>query len=122
MGKSTFLSLLIGDLEASDGEVVRNRFLRVGKYSQHFVDVLPMDKSAVEYLQANFPDLGYQAARALLGGSPEAAIESLLTRMQGDRAFATRAGREDLLQAFALLPPGDDRVLGWRRRLAALLN
>jgi thioredoxin-like negative regulator of GroEL len=42
--------------------------------------------------------------------------------MQGDRAFATRAGREDLLQAFALLPPDDTRVAGWRRRLAALLN
>jgi putative thioredoxin len=62
------------------------------------------------------------AARALLGGSPDAAIESLLGRMQGDRAFATRAGREDLLQAFALLPAGDARVSGWRRRLAALLN
>jgi putative thioredoxin len=62
------------------------------------------------------------AARALLGGSPDAAIESLLSRMQGDRAFATRAGREDLLQAFALLPADDARVSGWRRRLAALLN
>jgi len=62
------------------------------------------------------------AARALLGGSPDAAIESMLGRMQGDRAFATRAGREDLLQAFALLPPDDGRVSGWRRRLAALLN
>ena len=62
------------------------------------------------------------AARALLGGSPDAAIESLLSRMQGDRAFATRAGREDLLQAFALLPADDPRVFGWRRRLAALLN
>jgi putative thioredoxin len=62
------------------------------------------------------------AARALLGGSPDAAIESLLGRMQGDRAFATRAGREDLLQAFALLPADDGRVPGWRRRLAALLN
>lgn len=62
------------------------------------------------------------AARALLGGSPDAAIESLLSRMQGDRAFATRAGREDLLQAFALLPADDARVTGWRRRLAALLN
>ncbi len=30
--------------------------------------------------------------------------------------------REDLLQAFALLPPDDERVSGWRRRLAALLN
>jgi putative thioredoxin len=62
------------------------------------------------------------AARAILGGSPDAAIESLLTRMLGDRAFATRAGREDLLQAFALLAPDDARVAGWRRRLAALLN
>jgi putative thioredoxin len=62
------------------------------------------------------------AARSILGGSPDAAVESLLTRMQGDRAFATRAGREDLLQAFALLPADDARVAGWRRRLAALLN
>jgi putative thioredoxin len=62
------------------------------------------------------------AARSLLGGSPDAAIESLLSRMQGDHAFATRAGREDLLQAFAMLPAEDARVSGWRRRLAALLN
>ena len=62
------------------------------------------------------------AARSLLGGSHEAAVETLLTRMQGDHAFATRAGREDLLQAFALLPPADARVIAWRRRLAALLN
>jgi putative thioredoxin len=62
------------------------------------------------------------AARSLLGGSHEAAIEALLERMQGDRTFATRAGREDLLQAFALLPGGDARLAGWRRRLAALLN
>jgi putative thioredoxin len=61
-------------------------------------------------------------ARSLLGGSHDAAIESLLTRMQGDSVFAMRAGREDLLQALALLPAGDTRVAGWRRRLAALLN
>jgi putative thioredoxin len=62
------------------------------------------------------------AARSILGGSPDAAVETLLSRMQGDRQFATRAGREDLLQAFALLPADDARVNGWRRRLAALLN
>jgi putative thioredoxin len=62
------------------------------------------------------------AARSILGGSPDAAVETLLTRMQSDRAFATRAGREDLLQAFALLPADDARVIAWRRRLAALLN
>ena len=62
------------------------------------------------------------AARSILGASIDAAVETLLTRMQGDRAFATRAGREDLLQAFALLPSDDARLSGWRRRLAALLN
>jgi putative thioredoxin len=62
------------------------------------------------------------AARSILGGSPDAAVEILLSRMQADRGFAARAGREDLLQAFALLPPDDTRVTGWRRRLAALLN
>jgi putative thioredoxin len=62
------------------------------------------------------------AARSLLGGGHEAAVEALLSRMQGDHTFATRAGREDLLQAFALLPAGDAWVSGWRRRLAALLN
>jgi len=67
VGKSTFLSLLIGDLEPTSGTVVRNRFLRIGKYSQHFVDVLPMDKSPVEFLQSAFGDLPYQHARAVLG-------------------------------------------------------
>ena len=42
------------------------------------------------------------AARSLLGGSVESAVETLLARMQSDRTFATRAGREDLLQAFAI--------------------
>ncbi|HEV7606331.1 MAG TPA: thioredoxin [Steroidobacteraceae bacterium] len=81
----------------------------------HFAALATDDASRTDTSRAG-------AARALLGGSPDAAIESLLTRMQGDRAFATRAGREDLLQAFALLPADDTRLTGWRRRLAALLN
>ena len=66
-GKSTLLNLLIGDLEPTEGELTRNRFLRVGKYSQHFVDILPMDKTPTEYLQNGYNDLSYQSARNLLG-------------------------------------------------------
>ena len=62
------------------------------------------------------------AARAIARRQSRCGRRILLSRMQGDRAFATRAGREDLLQAFALLPADDARVSGWRRRLAALLN
>ncbi|HLA72402.1 MAG TPA: thioredoxin [Steroidobacteraceae bacterium] len=81
----------------------------------HFAALATDEAARTDSLRAN-------AARSILGGSPDAAIETLLTRMQGDRAFATRAGREDLLQAFALLPADDARLAGWRRRLAALLN
>jgi putative thioredoxin len=81
----------------------------------HFAALASDDAARADALRAG-------AARSILGGSVDAAVESLLTRMQGDRAFASRAGREDLLQAFALLPPDDARLSGWRRRLAALLN
>jgi ATP-binding cassette subfamily F protein 1 len=49
------------------GEIVRNRFLRIGKYSQHFVDILPMDVTPVEYLQSNWSGNSYQEVRNLLG-------------------------------------------------------
>jgi putative thioredoxin len=81
----------------------------------HFAALATEDAARSDSLRAG-------AARSILGGSPDAAVETLLTRMQGDRTFATHAGREDLLQAFALLPADDARVNGWRRRLAALLN
>ena len=74
-------------------------------------------------LYADHPD--FQQTNVISGTLNEGTggvTESLLDRMQGDRAFATRAGREDLLQAFALLPADDARVPAWRRRLAALLN
>lgn len=38
VGKSTLLKLLMGELEPTQGEIRRNRRLRIGKYSQHFVD------------------------------------------------------------------------------------
>ena len=81
----------------------------------HFAALATNDAARTDSVRAG-------AARSILGNSIDAAVETLLARMQGDRAFATRAGREDLLQAFALLPGDDARLAGWRRRLAALLN
>jgi ATP-binding cassette, subfamily F, member 1 len=37
-GKSTLIKLLIGEVNASSGEIRRNPRLRVGVYNQHFVD------------------------------------------------------------------------------------
>jgi putative thioredoxin len=64
----------------------------------------------------------HQAARAILGGSVDAAAETLLAQSRDSRTFATQSGKPDLLQLFALLDAEDARVSGWRRRLAAVLN
>ncbi|KAF8091135.1 hypothetical protein N665_0452s0006 [Sinapis alba] len=70
-GKSTLLNLLAGDLVPSEGEVRRSQKLRIGRYSQHFVDLLTMGETPVHYLLRLHPDQeGFskqEAVRAKLG-------------------------------------------------------
>eukprot|EP01117_Protostelium_nocturnum_P009072 TRINITY_DN324_c1_g1_i9.p1 TRINITY_DN324_c1_g1~~TRINITY_DN324_c1_g1_i9.p1 ORF type:complete len:1011 (-),score=427.93 TRINITY_DN324_c1_g1_i9:55-3087(-) len=56
-GKSTLIKLLNGELEPTKGVVSRNRKLVVGKFSQHFVDVLDMSVNPIEYLSKKYPEL-----------------------------------------------------------------
>lgn len=70
-GKSTLLNLIAGDLSPIEGEVRRSQKLRIGRYSQHFVDLLTMDETPVEYLLRLHPNqVGMskqEAVRAKLG-------------------------------------------------------
>lgn len=70
-GKSTLLSLLTGRLEPTVGEVQRPRGLVIGRYDQHFDELLPLDDvnsrvSAAAHLVNTF-GVKDQDARALLG-------------------------------------------------------
>ena len=55
-GKSTLLNLLAGDLVPSQGEARQSQKLRIGRYSQHFVDLLTFDETPVEYLLRLHPN------------------------------------------------------------------
>ncbi|XP_021278754.1 ABC transporter F family member 4 [Herrania umbratica] len=70
-GKSTLLNLIAGDLVPTEGEVRRSQKLRVGRYSQHFVDLLTMEETPVQYLLRLHPDQEglskQEAVRAKLG-------------------------------------------------------
>ncbi|OWM64583.1 ABC transporter F family member 4 [Punica granatum] len=70
-GKSTLLNLLAGDLVPMEGEVRRSQKLRIGRYSQHFVDLLTMDETPVQYLLRLHPEQEglskQEAVRAKLG-------------------------------------------------------
>ncbi|KAK3088387.1 hypothetical protein FSP39_018530 [Pinctada imbricata] len=66
VGKSTFLKLLIGEIEPQKGEHIKNHRLRIGKYDQHSADQLNLNESPVEYLQRLF-NIQYQDSRKMLG-------------------------------------------------------
>ncbi|KAI3943561.1 hypothetical protein MKX01_004863 [Papaver californicum] len=46
-GKSTLLNLLAGDLIPTEGEARKSQKMRIGRYSQHFVDLLTIKQEAV---------------------------------------------------------------------------
>jgi len=66
VGKSTFIKLLTGDLEATSGEARKNLRLKLGRYDQHSGEHLTAEESAAEYLQRLF-NLPVEKARKQLG-------------------------------------------------------
>lgn len=67
VGKSTIIKLLCLEEKATDGEVIVNHKLRIGRFNQHFSDKLPLDKTPVEYLKSLHSDLTDQDCRQRLG-------------------------------------------------------
>ncbi|PAV90629.1 hypothetical protein WR25_12199 [Diploscapter pachys] len=66
-GKTTLLKLLLGELEPSVGLRTANRRLRIGHFTQHHVDILDMEISAIELLVKNHPGQSQEDYRACLG-------------------------------------------------------
>jgi len=96
-GKSTLVNLILGDLKASKGEILRNRNLRVAKFSQHFVDQLTMTDTPVEYIGKIFPEFKPQDIRNKLGmynlkGSLHNQPISLLSGGQKSRVALSEIG------------------------------
>lgn len=53
-GKSTLLKLMRGELEACEGEIKRHSHLRIASYNQHSSEILPEDKSPLQFFQEKF--------------------------------------------------------------------
>ncbi|KAK9498713.1 hypothetical protein O3M35_003287 [Rhynocoris fuscipes] len=66
VGKSTFLKLLVGELEPVKGDVRKNHRLRIGRFDQHSGEHLTAEETPSEYLMRLF-DLQYEKARKQLG-------------------------------------------------------
>merc|ERR1719315_694833 len=66
VGKSTFLKLIMGDLEPVKGEARKNLRLKIGRYDQHSGEHLTAQESPTEYLMRLF-NLPVEKARKQLG-------------------------------------------------------
>nr|QUF59462.1 ATP-binding cassette transporter Abcf1 [Brachionus angularis] len=66
VGKSTLLKLLLGDIQPTSGELIRNRFLKIGRYDQHSSDQFDLTLTPVEHLRKSY-NLDYQECRKRLG-------------------------------------------------------
>ncbi|OQS05458.1 ATP-binding cassette sub-family F member 2 [Thraustotheca clavata] len=66
-GKTTLLNLITGDLTPVKGNIRPHSKLRVARFTQHFVDVLDLTKSPLEYFRSLFPNKGVDEVRSYLG-------------------------------------------------------
>jgi ATP-binding cassette, subfamily F, member 1 len=66
VGKSTFLKLLVGELDPNKGDQRRNHRLRIGRFDQHSGEHLTAEETPSEYLIRLF-NLPYEKARKQLG-------------------------------------------------------
>lgn len=84
VGKSTLLKLLLGDIPPTSGEVVINRFLKIGRYDQHSADQFDLSITPVDHLRRAY-NLDYQECRKRLGsvGLPGFAHEVKIADLSG---------------------------------------
>ncbi|KAF7721796.1 hypothetical protein EC973_004121 [Apophysomyces ossiformis] len=94
-GKTTLLNLLTRQTQPQSGEVYQHPLLRIGYFSQHIVDQLPMDMTPVEAMMQQFPDLSEHDCRAHFG---TLGIGSIVTR-----PIAGLSGGQRSRVAFALM-------------------
>ncbi|CAE7386155.1 ABCF4 [Symbiodinium sp. CCMP2456] len=66
-GKSTLLNLMMQHLEPCVGDVAVSKGIRIRQYHQHFEELLPLDKTGIEYLTDEFNLGPPEKARAVLG-------------------------------------------------------
>lgn len=55
-GKTTLTKMMIRELEATEGMVKKNAHCRIARFHQHFVDVMDLSQSALEFFNSEWPD------------------------------------------------------------------
>jgi len=87
MGKTTLLKLITDQLAPKAGTLTVNRRIRFATFSQHHVDQLDMELSALEFFKQNWPnEKDYRAHLGRYGISGELALQPIHTLSGGQKS------------------------------------
>jgi len=66
-GKSTFIKLIVGNIQPVSGKIVRSDHVKVSYFTQHSIEELPGELTPVEFIQQKYPSLSVEEIRQVLG-------------------------------------------------------
>jgi ATP-binding cassette subfamily F protein 2 len=99
-GKSTLLKIMTGELMPVVGDVRPHAHLRISKFSQHFIDVLDLSMTPLDYFMAIWTDMTREEGRKFLGrygisGAVQTQIMEQLSDGQKSRVVLAKMAREN---------------------------
>jgi ATP-binding cassette subfamily F protein 3 len=94
-GKTTLLRLLLGEIPPLDGRVALGANVEVGRFAQHQVEVLRLEKSVVDEFRASVPDKAGKNLRTYLGafGFSGDAVERKVGALSGGERTRLALGK-----------------------------
>lgn len=66
-GKTTLIKLMAGELQPTLGDIRPHGHLKLGRFTQHFVDVLELEKTPLEFFEEQYPSDSREDLRKYLG-------------------------------------------------------
>ena len=98
-GKTTLVKLMASELNPSMGDIRPHGHLKLGRFTQHFVDVLDLEKTPLEFFESLYPNDPRDDQRKYLGrfgvsGQMQVRKMEELSDGQKSRVVLAKLGRE----------------------------